>query len=55
LLLGCTGREPAEHVPHGDAQAAHARLTGALARLDSDAGLRGAGYGEMITRFLILR
>ena len=51
LFLGCAGCEPAEYVPHGDAQAADAGLAGALARLDGDAGLGGAAHAEMIARF----
>ena len=55
LLLRCAGCKPAEDVPHGDAQAADARLAGALAGLDCDAGLGGATHGEMIPRFLMQR
>jgi len=51
LLLGCASGEPSQHIPDGDAQTADAGLAGALAGLDGDAGLDGAGLGEMIARF----
>jgi hypothetical protein len=51
LLLGCASGEPSKDVPDGDAQTADAGLAGALAVLDGDAGLDGAGLGEMIARF----
>jgi hypothetical protein len=38
LLLRHARREPAQHIPYGDAQPADARLAGALAWLDRDSG-----------------
>jgi len=52
LLLGCTGRQPAEDVPYSNAQAADAGLAGTLAGLDRNPGFGGAAHVEMITRFL---